>query len=232
MICCRHVLEHLPTPGSLLETVRRSLDGRPGCILFFEVPNAMYTVKDMGIWDLIYEHCSYFTIDSLAYLFQSYGFGVKRLTEEFEGQFLGIDGVTGTDSPSPAVPPDTVQAEGSDIERYISAFAKNYAAKIVDMETLLERNRPHSHRTVIWGAGSKGVTFSNLYNLQDDIPYIVDINEQKQGMYVPGTGQRVVGPAFLQEFRPETVLVMNPAYLQEIQGICHDLSVSPELIAV
>ena len=62
---------------------------RMNTIVFFEMPNVMYTLKDLGIWDLIYEHCSYFSVPSLREVFRACGFTVKELHELYEGQFLG-----------------------------------------------------------------------------------------------------------------------------------------------
>jgi hypothetical protein len=47
---------------------------------------------------------------------------------------------------------------------------------------------------VVWGAGSKGVTFVNLMQVGERIAALVDINPHKQGLYVPGTGHPVICP--------------------------------------
>ena len=88
MICCRHVLEHIQFPRDFLSNVRRAIDDGVNSIVFFEVPNVMFTLKDLGVWDLIYEHCGYFSISSLTHLFETCGFKVVRIKEMFGGQFL------------------------------------------------------------------------------------------------------------------------------------------------
>jgi len=45
----------------------------------------------LAIWDILYEHCSYFTPVSLAHTFSSCGFSVCELTEQFDGQFLSLE---------------------------------------------------------------------------------------------------------------------------------------------
>ena len=59
-VCCRHVLEHLPDPMALLGQLRESLDFRDDTVVFFEVPNGLFTLDRLGIWDIIHEHVSYF----------------------------------------------------------------------------------------------------------------------------------------------------------------------------
>ena len=85
---------------------------------------------------------------------------------------------------------------------------------------------------MVWGAGSKGVTFLNLIDPIGQIEYIIDINPRNQGKYVPGTGQNILSPEFLREYQPDVVLVMNEIYKDEIQQILDSLGVSACLINV
>jgi hypothetical protein len=45
---------------------------------------------------------------------------------------------------------------------------------------------------------------------------IVDINERKHGRFVPGMGGQVCSPSQVVG-RVDTVLVMNPLYLREVE---------------
>ena len=86
-------------------------------------------------------------------------------------------------------------------------------------------------RSVIWGAGSKGVSF--LTNLAtDDIKYAVDINPTKHGFFMAGTGQEIVGPEFLSDYGPELVVAMNSVYLDEIRADLDRLGVDARLRSV
>ena len=69
----------------------------------------------------------------------------------------------------------------------------------------------------VWGAGSKGVSFLNLVAGGRDVSYVVDVNPNKAGLYIPGTGQIVVAPDELEGRELATVLVMNPLYVDEIR---------------
>jgi hypothetical protein len=87
-------------------------------------------------------------------------------------------------------------------------------------------------RVVVWGAGSKGVTFLNTVRGADWIEYVIDINPRKQGMYIPGGGQPIVSPEMLAEHRPSTVLVMNPIYQDEIRGRLSRMGIKANVLAV
>jgi hypothetical protein len=60
----------------------------------------------------------------------------------------------------------------------------------------------------------------------------VDINPYKHGTYMAGTGQEIVGPEFLREYRPDVVIVMNPIYCNEIQQNLDRIGVTAELMPV
>jgi hypothetical protein len=68
--------------------------------------------------------------------------------------------------------------------------------------------------------------------LEREVPYVVDINPHKQGAFMPGTGQQVVGPESLVEFQPDTVILMNPVYRDEVSRQLVSLGLAPELVCV
>ena len=47
-----------------------------------------------------------------------------------------------------------------------------------------------------------------------------------------GTGQEVVSPEFLRDYKPDAVIVMNPIYKREIGETLEALGVSAEILTV
>jgi hypothetical protein len=47
---------------------------------------------------------------------------------------------------------------------------------------------------------------------------VVDVNPQRQGRYLPKTGQKVIAPQELPAIRPDVVLATNPNYAREISA--------------
>src|SRR6516164_5583441 len=90
-VCCRHVLEHLPEPMDLLRQLRESMAIRPDAVVFFEVPNALFTLDRLGIWDIIHEHVSYFVPSSLVRAFDGAGFSVCCAESAFDEQYLWLE---------------------------------------------------------------------------------------------------------------------------------------------
>ncbi|UCH02849.1 MAG: methyltransferase domain-containing protein, partial [Candidatus Bathyarchaeota archaeon] len=231
IIICRQTLEHIYDPKHFLHTIRRAIDDPLKTKVFFEVPNAINIFRRLFVWDIIYEHYSYFTPTSLVALFSACGFTVNTLTEEFEGQYLCVDASL-----------QTLNAHNQNrlkninkfkpINRDIVSFAVNYQRKLNTCNQKLEEINRKGQRAVVWGGGSKGVTFLNQINNPQQIKYVVDINPRKQGLYVPGTGQLIVSPAFLSEYNAEIVIVMNPIYTNEIRHLSKNLGVTADFILV
>jgi hypothetical protein len=87
-------------------------------------------------------------------------------------------------------------------------------------------------QAVVWGGGSKGVTFLNTLQIQYQIEYVVDVNPHKHGKYVAGTGQMIVAPEHLIKYRPDIIIVMNPIYLEEIARYVKQMNLSTELMPI
>ena len=83
---------------------------------------------------------------------------------------------------------------------------------------------------MIWGSGARGVSFLNMVKAARTITYAVDINPRKEGTFIPGSGQRIVSPSFLQGYRPEVVVLMNPIYRAEVASVLQSYALAPEML--
>jgi SAM-dependent methyltransferase len=227
LICARHVIEHLQRPKDLLRTLRAAL-GHRTTPLFFETPRFEWIVEQRAFWDIFYEHCSYFAMPVLARLFEESGFTVTARRSVFGGQYQWIEALQGT--PTTAGPDsnreDDLRRWAGEIQFFADAWAERQAFWRRHMRALAGRGP-----CAVWGAGAKGVTFLNMLGLDSEtVPLVVDISQRKQGKYIPGTGQPVVGPAALVENGVASVLVMNPYYVDEIRAILGTLGLHPDVI--
>lgn len=226
LVCSRHVLEHIDDPIEFLSMLGRTIRDGQRTAVFFEVPNVLFTLHGFGIWDIIYEHCSYFSPGSLARAFTSCGFDVLELSEEFGGQFLCIDAVPGHGVDHTSAQSDEVKLSLRDI----ALFTANYRERTETWRLRLQSMEREGRRAAVWGAGSKGVSFLNTLQPGDQVEYAVDINPRKQGMHIAGTGQQIVPPEFLREYQPHVVIVMNPIYRDEIQEFTKSLGLTVEVL--
>lgn len=229
LICCRHVLEHIPDPAAFVQAIRRSLADNPDCILYFEVPNARLILDSLSIWDIMYEHCDYFTTESLGYLFAKCGFDILDLCETYEGQFVSIEV-----SPAKSNTGDLSRQFGDlgQLASTVERFKQRFAAKKNEWQTRLREMHSSGTQSVVWGAGGKTVGFLNMLKIGDQINYVVDVNPGKQGAFLAGGGQMIVPPESLKEINPDTIIIANPVYKSEILENLHALDLFPQVLTV
>ena len=228
LIACRHVLEHVEAPRHFLSTILDAADNEYGAVVYIEVPNFGYTLRELAIWDLIYEHFSYFTPTSLSYLFQSTGFDVQDLSTRYGDQFLGIEAVPTVKANGVFVP----QVDTTDLTTDVQSFGTKYKATVSAWRRRVEDLRKRSQRAVVWGAGSKGVSLMNLMRAEDVFQFAVDINPRKSGKYVAGAGQEIVHPRQLTSIEPDLVVIMNGLYEEEIKAVLHQMDIHPAIETV
>ena len=225
-IITRYVLEHIQDPGAFIGEIKSIIDSKKRIIFYFEVPNILYTLRDQGIWDLIYEHCSYFSAPSLTSIFENLGFEVKNVSENYLGQFLSIEASTHRNTSENYKPYISIEEVSSLVENFSASF--NH--KISEWQNKLNNYRSKGKKVVAWGGGAKGVSFLNFLKTEGFIHEIVDINPRKQDMYIAGTGQKYILPEQLVTLSPDVVILMNPIYEKEISNTLKELNLSPEVL--
>lgn len=114
----------------------------------------------------------------------------------------------------------------------IQRFAERYAEEVERWRTDLRGFAENGAEVVIWGTGSKGVTFLNTVDVDRTISAAVDVNPRKHGKFVAGTGQTIIGPDDLPSVRPDLVIVMNPIYRDEIGRKLAELGLAPSVLTV
>lgn len=228
--CTRHVIEHVKQPATMLNSLRRAIGERENVFIFFETPDVSWILRHAVFWDIFYEHCSLFSPGSLARLYAASGFDMTRAAVVFGDQYMWVEGVTAVGRGGQVrVPVESAK----DLLPRVNDFSARCTARMADSRDLLKRLAAENQRVVLWGAGAKGVTFLNSLSVPAErIPYVVDINTRKQGRYIPGTGQQIIAPESLSSYRPDTILVTNPNYLNEIRAIASGMSISADVVAL
>lgn len=227
VIVCRHTLEHIHETQRFLQIVRASLGDRRDVLVFFELPDQERVYDERAFWDIYYEHCSYFTAGALERLFLASGFEVLDSWKGFGDQYLLIEA-------RPLARGETatfrVEENLASLGEKVHAFSRDVRAAVDGWRARFRGWHADGKRTVIWGAGSKGVAFLTTLGLGAEVAAAVDINPHKQGYFMPGTGHEVVSPESLQRLRPDVVVLMNPIYVDEVRARLRSLGLSPELV--
>lgn len=222
-IYCRMTLEHIPDVSAFVQMVRQAIGERSVPVLF-QVPNAHRILEDCAFEDIYYEHCSYFTAESLQNLFRRCGFRPKEVSVEYGNQYVFIvaDPVTGTTLP---ITRESLPSMFDLAERFGQCFQQKHQQWCQRMDDWARSKS----KVVLWGSGSKAVSFLSSVPSVQSIEYTVDINPFRQDHYLAGTGHRIVNPHFLTKYRPDAVIVMNRMYTKEITDQMTTMGISPEV---
>jgi SAM-dependent methyltransferase len=229
VICCRHTLEHIAPTRGFMSMLRRTIGNRMGTLALFELPATFRVLKELAFWDVYYEHCSYFTTGSLARLFRGTGFDLLELELQYDDQYIVAVGKPSASLRYPLLPgEDDLKAVTEEVVCFPSRFAKMKERWL----TRINGMRAEGKKLVVWGGGSKAVSFLTTLALNDQIDYVVDINPYKHNKFIPGTGHAVKSPETLRQHRPDCVILMNPIYENEVRTQLQGMGLNPQILPV
>lgn len=224
VVICRHVIEHVPDPVELLRTIRLALVNSPQARVFFETPCVEWILQNQVIWDFFYEHCSYFTAQSLTTAFEVAGFKVEEVQHIFGGQYLWLEATLSTTEEL------TITKQPGAIIELAQQFANSQQQLKTSWQTRLQKLLSEGN-LALWGAGAKGVTFANLLDPEGKlISCVVDLNPNKQGHYIPGTGHPIVDYRSLDTLQIANAILMNPNYREENSQLLQAANINARLI--
>jgi SAM-dependent methyltransferase len=206
----RHVLEHIYEPWIFLRKLKDIC--KQGTKIYIEVPCFNWIVQNNAFYDIFYEHINYFTLDVLNRAF-SRVIGSGRF---FGDQYIYIVADLSTYD-------DPTGYTGLKFEKLdMSGF----------LNSLISRKKSTIDNNFVWGAGAKGVTFTNiLLDRGLTVKSIIDINPVKQNKFAALSGISIVAPdSVMQKLVGADVFIMNPVYHKEISEML--LGVHSNLIAV
>lgn len=212
-LCCKMTLEHIPDTANFIETIRAGLDPDKKTVVFFQVPEADRIIRNCAFEDIYHEHCSYFTSASLQYLFEQSGFEVTRTAVEYDDQYLTIEAVP---SAEPLVP--NRRDAHSDLAALVASFPARLEEHKAHWRHVVEQAKAKGETVVLWGSGSKAVSFLTSLGIAGMVDFVTDINPNRHNHFMPGTGHLIVAPDQLAEIEPGLVIVMNRIYEDEIKA--------------
>ncbi len=194
----RHVLEHIKDPFSFLHQLKEANGGRGR--IYIEVPCFDWICEHRAWFDIFYEHVNYFRLSDFSRFFGEIVSGGHL----FGNQYLYVVADLGSLRQHP------LPAEGG------FSLPDDFT-RAIDQE-----QAGNEAGVVVWGGASKGVIFSLLRaRAGAPVDKVIDINPEKQGRFLPGTGLMVHSPEQVLPELPKgsRIYVMNSNYLQEIRGM-------------
>jgi hypothetical protein len=108
-------------------------------------------------------------------------------------------------------------------------FKFQESAKVIQLELVkeLKNAKEQGLKVAAYGAAAKGNTLLNYSQINTDlVSYVVDLNPNKQGKYLPGSHIPVVSENVLSQDRPDLLLILPWNLATEIKNQLHWLSES------
>jgi len=225
VIVSRHVIEHVDDPVGFLSAIRAAL--RPGSMprLFLETPCVRWILAGGVVQDFFYEHCSYFTLDTLRYALKRAGWTPVAGETVFEDQYLWLEAQPDWTAAGEASFPDATGLADLAID-----FADRTNGAVAHWRQLLiERGKVGP--VAVWGAAAKGTTFVTTIDPgADTIDCLIDVNPKKQCGFTPLTGHPILSPKQAAARGVRTAIIMNPNYRDEIAALCRAEAFSFDLL--
>lgn len=190
----RQVFEHIDDMHGFLTAIRAHL--KPGGAGLVEVPNLDILLAQDRFFDFIPEHVNYFSPRTLRLVLELSGFEVLSVDPVQDGEALRAF-VRRIEPPAL----DGVGMRASRLQVEIGEFVK--------------LRRALGERVAVWGAGGKGLSLLAVMAVHD-VDLLVDGDPHKHGRFTPVSHLRVSSPELLRERNIGAVLILAPAYRNEI----------------
>jgi hypothetical protein len=199
----RHTIEHVSDPLDFLSAMRTAIGTRPAQ-LFIETPCVEWILANNMFQDFFFEHCSLFTVQSLATALEKSGFAVDSISHVFGGQYLWAQAHTKSDVRA-GLEPETIM---------------HWRGRLAALKAGLG-----SGKLALWGAGAKGVTFGLQCDPKGEfLDCVIDINPAKQGHFLPVSAYPILSLADAHARGVRGAVVMNEVYFDEIQAAVRALN--------
>lgn len=225
-LVCRHTLEHIPDLREFLGHLASWARRRQNRVVLFEVPATERILTERAFWDVYFEHCNYFTADSLSCAFGIAGFNVRVMDRVYSDQYLILEATidTGGGTTPLRAPPDNL-AECRHFGNESRLAIERCDQGLIDIET-------KGRSIVLWQGAAKTVGFLATLGQSGLIQCAVDMSPARHGKFLPGTGLPVHAPEALRQIEAPYVVLMNPVYRKEVAEKLAGMGVNANLLTV
>jgi SAM-dependent methyltransferase len=218
-IIANNVLAHVDDTLDFLGGVRHLLadDG----FLVFEVPYVAELLDRLEYDTMYHEHLCYFSVKALRKLCEAAGLAIARIDRvAVHGGSLRVYAARrGNHSASVSSFVDAEQEAGLDAPARYRKFATDVEKSRVLLRQMVCDLRTQGRSLAAYGAPAKGNTLLNYCGLDTTmIPFTVDRNERKVGLYTPGMHIPVRPVSALVECRPDNVMILAWNFASEIMN--------------
>lgn len=208
-----NVLAHVPNLNNFVEGLKILL--KPNGIITMEFPHLLKLIAENQFDTIYHEHFSYFSFITVQQVFASHEltiFDVEELSTH--GGSLRIYAKHKENNTIPVNDRiyEMIRKEKEfglgDVAIY-SNFQKQVEASKKNIREFFINAKNSTKKVVGYGAPAKGNTLLNYCGIGTEfMEYTVDLNPNKQGLYLPGTHIPIKSPTKITETKPDYLVIL------------------------
>lgn len=189
----RHVLEHFEYPCDFLELFTQRWHSDQPVHMIVEVPCVHNAISNLRVEDWVYEHAQHFTFESLSRLFMRCGWAIQRAETKYNSEILVVHAM---------YRPTTVRTV---LKKSVETFGMRFGASIAEAREELSAKRNNGKRIAYWGGIGKSSMF--LHQIGVEPLLVVDSDERKVGLCVPGLSAKIHHASLLETNPVDTIVI-------------------------
>ena len=208
-----NVLAHVPNLNDFIQGMKILLNSNG--VISIEVPHLLQLIRQNQFDTIYHEHFSYFSFFVIEQIFRSHGltiFDVEELSTHGGSLRIFAKHTENDMHKKTSNVEKILQKErefGLDkISTYVD-FSKKAEDIKCKLNIFLKQAYNEKKLVVCYGAPAKGNTLLNYCKINTKhIDYTVDLNQFKQGFFLPGTHLEIKDPLIINNTKPDYVIIL------------------------
>jgi SAM-dependent methyltransferase len=212
LTAANNVLAHVPDIADFVGGFAILL--KPDGVSTFEFPHLLTMIDGIQFDTIYHEHYSYLSLLAVERIFGACGlkvFDVEEISTHGGSLRVFAQKAEGTRAATDRLQALRVKEESFGLKEMATyeRFGARIEATCEEFKAFLRRAKAEGKIVAAYGAAAKGNTFLNVCGVTtNDIAFVVDRSEIKQGKLLPGTHIPVCAPSHIETAKPDYLVIL------------------------